>query len=61
MTDLNLVDKIAQFIERFVFIKDRRIYRLLALWIIQTYMYKDFRVHRLCVRAFPGSGECANT
>jgi hypothetical protein len=42
MTDGNLVDRIAQFIERFVFIKDKQIYRLLALWVIQTHFYKDF-------------------
>jgi putative DNA primase/helicase len=42
MSDLNLVDKIARFIERFVFIKDRQIYRLLALWLIQTHFCKEF-------------------
>ena len=42
MTELNLVEQIARFVERFVFIKDKAIYRLLALWVIQTYMYKEF-------------------
>src|SRR5215470_11846906 len=41
-TAANLVEGIAQFIERFVFIKDKPIYRLLALWVIQTHLYKDF-------------------
>jgi hypothetical protein len=38
----NLVEKIAQFIGRFVFIKERSVYRLLALWVIQTHCYKQF-------------------
>lgn len=42
MTTANIVDQIAQFIERFVFIKDKSVYRLLALWVIQTHIYKDF-------------------
>jgi uncharacterized protein DUF3631 len=42
MSEISLVDRIAKFIERFVFIKDKQIYRLLALWVIQTHCYKDF-------------------
>ncbi len=42
MSEANLVSQIAQFIERFVFIKDKAIYRLLALWVIQTNFYRDF-------------------
>ena len=42
MSRANLVDRIAAFIERFVFIKDKQIYRLLALWVIQTHFYKNF-------------------
>lgn len=42
MNETNLVDRIAGFIERFVFIKDPQVYRLLALWVIQTHCYKDF-------------------
>ena len=42
MSETNLVDWIARFIERFVFIKDKQIYRLLALWVIQTHCYKEF-------------------
>jgi hypothetical protein len=38
-----IVDKIADLIERFVFLKNRSHYRLIALWIIQTHFYKDFR------------------
>jgi hypothetical protein len=42
MSEINLVDRIAEFIERFVFIKDKQVYRLLALWVIQTHLYKEF-------------------
>lgn len=42
MSETNLVDRTARFIERFVFIKDKHIYRLLALWVIQTHCYKEF-------------------
>jgi hypothetical protein len=42
MTETNLVDRIAKFIERFVFVKDPQIYHLLAWWVIQTHFYKDF-------------------
>jgi len=42
MTESNLVERIAEFIGRFVFIKDKSIYRLLAWWVIQTHFYKDF-------------------
>jgi Protein of unknown function (DUF3631) len=38
----NLVDRIAAFIERFVFLKDKALYRLLALWIIHTYLMDEF-------------------
>ncbi len=38
----SLVDKIAQFIERFVFIKEKAIYTLLALWVIGTYLHEEF-------------------
>jgi len=42
MSERTLVEKIVPFIERFVFIKDKQIYRLLALWVIQTHLYKEF-------------------
>lgn len=42
MSKTNLVDSIAAFIERFVFMKDKQVYRLLALWVIQTHLYKEF-------------------
>jgi hypothetical protein len=42
VTQTNIVDRVAHFIRRFVFIKDEAIYRLLALWVIQTHFYKDF-------------------
>ena len=38
----NLVDRIACFIERFVFLKDKALYRLLALWIIHTHLVDEF-------------------
>ena len=37
-----IVDLVAQFIERFVFLKDRRLYRLIALWVILTHRYLTF-------------------
>lgn len=37
-----LVDRVAQFIGRFVFLKEQSIYLLLALWVIGTYLYEDF-------------------
>jgi hypothetical protein len=40
--NLNLIDRIASFIERFVFLKDKALYRLLALWIIHTYLMDEF-------------------
>src|ERR1700675_1453963 len=59
MTATNLVDRIAQFIERFVFIKDKQIYRLLALWVIQTHFYKDFEYtgYIFAHSPEPGSGK----
>ncbi len=38
----NLVDRISRFIDRFVFIEHKPVYRLLALWVIQTHCYKQF-------------------
>lgn len=37
-----LVDRIAFFIERFVFVKERPLYRLLALWVIHTHLIDAF-------------------
>jgi hypothetical protein len=42
MNEHNLVESVAAFIERFVFIKDKQIYQLIALWVIQTHFYKEF-------------------
>jgi hypothetical protein len=39
---LNLVDEIAAFIERFVFLSKPSLYRLAALWIIHTYFMDEF-------------------
>ena len=38
----NLVDEIATFIERFVFLSKPSLYRLAALWIIHTYFMDEF-------------------
>jgi hypothetical protein len=38
----SIVDQIARFFERFVFLKTKSLYRLLALWTMATYMYHDF-------------------
>lgn len=37
-----LVGRIAAFIERFVFLKDKALYQLLALWIVHTYLMDEF-------------------
>src|ERR1700733_13811026 len=42
MNEHNLVERVAAFIERFVFLKEKQIYRLIALWAIQTHFYKEF-------------------
>lgn len=38
----NVVDQVALFVQRFVFLKDPKLYRLLAVWVIATYLHKDF-------------------
>jgi hypothetical protein len=38
----NVVDKVATFVKRFVFLKEPSLYRLLALWIIHTYLIDEF-------------------
>lgn len=37
-----VVDQVASFIERFVFLKTKSLYRLLALWTISTHMHAEF-------------------
>jgi hypothetical protein len=37
-----IIDRIASFIERFVFLPRQSIYRLLATWVLATYVYKQF-------------------
>jgi hypothetical protein len=37
-----IIDQVARFIERFVFIQDRNLYRLLAVWAIATHLYERF-------------------
>ena len=37
-----IIDRVAQFIERFIFLKDSRQYRLLATWTVGTYLVKRF-------------------
>jgi hypothetical protein len=38
----NVVDRVSAFVKRFVFLKDPSLYRLLALWIIHTYLIDEF-------------------
>jgi hypothetical protein len=38
----NVVDHVAAFLKRFVFLKQASMYRLLALWIIHTYLIDEF-------------------
>lgn len=54
-----IVDKVAQFIERFVFIEHKAVYPLLALWAIQTHCYKDFEYtgYIFAHSPEPGSGK----
>ena len=37
-----LVEEVSRFIERFVFLKAKSVYRLIAMWTIATHMYSDF-------------------
>ena len=37
-----VVDRVAHFIERFVFLKTKSTYKLLSLWAMTTHMYADF-------------------
>jgi hypothetical protein len=37
-----IVQTVADFIERFVFLRTRSLYQLLSLWTISTHMYSDF-------------------
>jgi len=38
----NIVDRVAAFVERFVFLKLKPIYRLVSLWIIATHLHQSF-------------------
>lgn len=40
--DGTIISRIAAFLERFVFLPQESIYRLLATWILATYLYKQF-------------------
>lgn len=37
-----VVDRVADFIERFVFLKTKSTYKLLSLWIVATHMHAEF-------------------
>jgi len=37
-----IIDKVATFIERFTFLRDKCLYRLIATWVVATHMYKEF-------------------
>ena len=38
----NIIDRIAAFIEQYVFLPDTCLYRLLALWVVATYLHQEF-------------------
>jgi hypothetical protein len=38
----NVVDRVSTFVKRFVFLKEPSLYRLLALWVIHTYLVDEF-------------------
>jgi uncharacterized protein DUF3631 len=40
--ELTTIDKVAQFLEKYVFIRNPKIYRLIAFWIAATYLCKEF-------------------
>ena len=40
-----IVDRLASCVERFVFLKNRQLYRLLAVWVVATYLVQHFE-HR---------------
>src|SRR5205807_3149134 len=42
MNDGMLLDAICKHLEQYVFIKDRKLYRLVALWVIATYLHEEF-------------------
>lgn len=37
-----IIDHVAQFVERFVFIRDKALYLLIALWVLATYLHEKF-------------------
>jgi hypothetical protein len=39
---LTIVDRVAQFVERFVFLRDRFMYKLVAVWVIATHLHQLF-------------------
>ncbi len=41
-TQATVVDRVAQFVERFVYLPDRNVYQLIATWIIGTYLIPSF-------------------
>jgi len=38
-----IVDRVAAFVERFVFLKNKPMYTLVALWIIHTHLHQSFQ------------------
>jgi hypothetical protein len=55
----NIVDRLAAFIRRFVFLKEPSLYRLLALWVIHTYLIEEFEYtgYLFAYSPEPGSGK----
>lgn len=55
----NLVDRIAAQLDRFIFIENRRIYRLIALWLIGTHLHDvfEFFPYLLIHSPEPGCGK----
>jgi hypothetical protein len=38
----NIIDRVAEFTARYVFLPHKRLYRLLALWVVATYLHQEF-------------------
>ena len=42
IVESNVVETVSTFVKRFVFLKEQSLYRLLALWIVHTYLIDEF-------------------
>jgi hypothetical protein len=54
-----IIDRIAEFIERFVFLREKVLYGLIALWVLATYLHEEFEYtgYLFAYSAEPQSGK----